>query len=202
MREALGVSALTLKVVSLYRKPSALRDWLTGYKGRPEHGEPRDPQCISYVEAILGRLVIEHGEDLELEAGGVDCIVVVPSTDRPSPHPLEQVLIDLELSQPIRSLLRRGPGPLDFRLPSRDAYELADHQSESLRVLLIDDVYTTGARLNSAAYALGSAGHTVASALVIARRVNPDYSEAALAMWERQAALRFDWRTSPIITSR
>lgn len=79
-----------------------------------------------------------------------------------------------------------------------DGY-VATGSAEPARVLMADDVYTTGARANSAAHALRSAGVTVAGLLVLARRVNTTYDEQAQAMWDRQSARPFDWATSPAL---
>jgi orotate phosphoribosyltransferase len=64
-------------------------------------------------------------------------------------------------------------------------------------VLLIDDLFVTGARMFSAASALVYAGHTVAASLVLARRVNRDWGECQ-QLWDRQASLPFSWATSPL----
>jgi hypothetical protein len=184
-------------VASLYRKPSELRDWLTRYKGRDDEGDPFDPDCLVKVRAILGRMLIEHGDHLEESTGALDGIVVVPSTSRPAPHPLAQLISTLDLDAELLPLLKRGHGQLDFRKPSPAGYQAVDHAPA--RVLLIDDVYTTGARLNSAAFALARAGHEVAGALVVARRVNPDYAAAGQELWDRATAQAFAWDSSPWI---
>ena len=179
-----------------------LRDWLTGYKGREGTDDPYIPDYRSIVESILGRFILEHGEDLELQAGGIDSVCVVPSTERQPPHPLEEILDNLQLDTPICRILRRGEGQLGFRQPSTDAYEVQSGTETPQRILLIDDVYTTGSRLNSAATALRNANHIVVGALVIARRVNLGYAEAAKTMWDQQTGTPFDWATSPVVTNQ
>ena len=69
------------------------------------------------------------------------------------------------------------------------------------RLLLVDDVYTTGSRLNSAAYTLRDAGFEIAGAFVIARRVNVDFDARAAEMWNRQSANTFRWDTSPVLAT-
>lgn len=197
IRAALGAEPLRLSTTSLYRKPSELRDWLTRYKGREDEDDPFDPDCLAKVRAILGRTLIEHGSRIEAAAGHLDGVVVVPSTSRPAPHPLAQLILSLELDLDVLPLLERGQGELGFRKPSREGYRALEHPPA--RVLLIDDVYTTGARLNSAAFALSRSGHKVAGALVLARRINPAYSAAAEDLWNRMAAQTYDWRDSPWI---
>jgi hypothetical protein len=189
---------LPIAVVSWYRKPSSLRDWLTQYKGTQDGSEPAVEAYGELVTALFGRMLFEHGDELARRAGGIDSIAVVPSTSRPAPHPLVRVLDALRLDVPLVDLLHRTAGDLGFRNPSKGAY-LADSAVSAGRVLLVDDVYTTGARSNSAAFALQAAGHQVAGLLVLARRINPDYDERVAAMWALQAAKDFDWRTSPVL---
>lgn len=67
------------------------------------------------------------------------------------------------------------------------------------RVVVADDVYTTGARANSAAHALRTAGVHVAGLFVLARRVNPGFNPRAEQFWAKQAAAPFDWGRSPVV---
>lgn len=195
----LGRPAVPLSVASLYCKPSPLRDWLTCYKGRIDDSEPLIEAYIPIVRALLGRFIIERGQAIAAISGGLDGLVVVPSTERRGPHPLEKVIGSLQLDIPVLPILRRGGGDLGFRKPSREGYEVTDTSHAALRVVVVDDVYTTGARINSATYALTRAGCTVGAALVIARRVNPGYSEVAQEFWNSQHTITFDWTISPVV---
>lgn len=200
VEEQLGRSCLPLSVITLYRKPSVLRDWLTGYKGSVDGSEPHRPEYGSQVAALLGRFVHEHGSDLAHRLGGLDAVVVVPSTDRPPPHPLARLIASrLDLDLPIAPILVRTAGDMGFRRASRQGFAADVSAGELGRILLLDDVYTTGARINSASYAISHAGGIVAGALVLARRINTGYDDRALALWERQQAQGFDWRASPIV---
>lgn len=199
VRELLGVAAVPLDVITLYRKPSAMREWLTGYKGRPERNEPFNADYVAHIRQLLRRYFHEHWQTLATSSGGIDAVTVVPSTDRLPPHPLDTILRSLNLPVPVLLALQRGTGELDFRCPSIDAYTPV-RMSEPKRMLIVDDVYTTGARINSAAYALNAAGHTVAAALVVARRVNTDYNEKSRAFWETRQSTPFDWANPNILT--
>lgn len=196
VREALDREPLALSVVSLYRKPSPLRDALTRYKGRDDEDDPFDLGCVEVVRAMLGRYLLDYGNSLVESSGGIDGIVVVPSTDRTPPHPLENLIDSLELELPRWPMLARGTGELGFRKPNRDGYQVVMDRQPS-RILLVDDVYTTGSRLNSAASALARNGHETVAALVLARRINTDYAPEALQLWEAATAEPFDWQTSP-----
>lgn len=198
--EALGFDAVPIDVITLYRKPSQLREWLTGYKGRSDGTEPLVAGFEDIITALIGRFLHMYFAEIHARSA-VDCIVVVPSTDREPPHPLEILLGRLDFCVPVLPLLIRGSGLLGFRQPSRDGY-IATGDTKPKRVLLVDDVYTTGAHVNSAANALKAGGHTVAGAAVIARRVNVDFAEDAAAFWEQQSSQPFEWSTSPIVNER
>lgn len=199
VESALLMPPIPLSVVSLYRKPSLLRDWLTHYKGRDEdEPAPDDLRPVEHITALVEGFLEHNWARLSNSLGAVDAVVIVPSTNRPAPHPLEKLLNGAAIGV-VRPLLRRGPGPLGFRRPAADGYEIEGTVARGLRVLLIDDVYTTGARINSARYALIRNDVEVRGALVLARRVNPDYHPDARILWETQSAQKFEWATSPYI---
>jgi hypothetical protein len=188
-----------LDMISLYEKSSPLRDWLTRYKGRlDDEDEPFEPEYVDVVKALIARYFYEHGDRIVARCP-VDVITVVPSSSRPLPHPLESLLDELPLTIPVRTLLRRGPGELGFNHPSRDGYLAVDSQPQ--RVLLVDDVETTGARINSAAYTLTDAGHTLAGAFVVARRFNVGYGNTP-TFWKAQKSQGFNWAHGPLVNSQ
>jgi predicted amidophosphoribosyltransferase len=191
----LAVPAVPLDMISLYEKHSQMRQWLTCYKGRLDGSEPFVPEYIEVVKAFYARYFHEHGSRL-IERSPIDVITVVPSSSRPAPHPLESLLGELPLTVPVVQLLERGPGELDWNKPSKDGFRPLD--ATPLRVLLVDDVSTTGARINSAAYALSLGGHHIAGALVAARRLTPDYRETA-ELWNVQKATPFTWEHGPLV---
>lgn len=195
----LGHPALPLNVVSLYQKPSQLRDWMTGYKDSLDGSEPLVPEHQRWVRAILGRYLLEHGAALANHLGGIDAIVVVPSTTRLGPHPLKAIVDSLEVDIPTVHLLERGPGDITHRRPAPDGYvSVSGHLP--MRVLLLDDVYTTGAHADSAAHALRTGGHQVAGLLALARRVNLSFRpDKAEPFWRQQNTSAFDWKSSPIV---
>jgi hypothetical protein len=196
--QKLGVPAVPLDMISLYEKPSQLREWLTCYKGRVDESEPFIPEYVDVVKALIARYFYEHGDRI-LDRSPIDVITVVPSSSRPAPHPLESVLDDLPLTVPVETLLSRGPGELGFNHPSQDGFLATDLQPR--RVLLVDDVETTGARINSAAYTLTNAGHTLAGAFVVARRINVGY-KGTPAFWEAQKSKGFTWSDGPLVNSQ
>ena len=198
IEDVLSDAAITLDVVTLYRKPSPLRDWLTSYKGRLDGSDPHIPEYEHNIRALLGQFFDDHAQRLSSRGGGLDCLVVVPSTHRKPPHPLEKALASIDLPAPVSTMLVRGSGELDFNKPAPDGYELASPQAPK-RVLLVDDVYTTGAHINSAAAALRRGGHIVTGAFVIARRIRTEFHPDAQALWDRQTAIGFAWARGPIV---
>ena len=196
--ETVGFPIGPPSVITLYAKPSALRDWLTRYKGRPGDDEdPFEQGAFDRTKALLGRYLLEHADPLSDAVGSVDCLVTVPSgRDRAGVHPLASLIAELHLASPVVPMLERGPGLLNFRQSAVDGFVVVD-TPQPMRVLLLDDVFVTGARIFSAARALVDAGHEIAGSLVLARRVNRDWGECQ-QLWDRQARERFDWTRSPL----
>ena len=91
-------------------------------------------------------------------------------------------------------MLRRGPGETARRKPDRHAFEPTTEVA-GRRVLLLDDVFTTGARSQSAAYALEEAGAAVSAIVVVARRINPDWRPEVAEWWKCQLAIPYSWST-------
>jgi len=175
--------------VSLYAKPSRLRDWLTFYK---DDGDvAADENAREAIGTVLERFFAENHE--WANSLGADGAIVVPSTLRPPPHPLA-VLLQARGSLPfdVTYGLSRTTENLGHNQPSKDAFAAAE-DLRGRRILLLDDVYTSGARAQSAAYALRSVGAEVAGLFIIGRRYNPGYSEQSAAVFEQQSAAPFTW---------
>lgn len=196
VRTALDRTPLVIAVASLYCKPSPLRDSLTRYKGRNDEDDPFDAAQVELVRSMLGRLLLDHGDALAARFGEPDILVVVPSTDRLPPHPLQAVLDSLELGVSTLPMLERGPGDMSFRHPHPHGFR-ALPTDRARQIWVVDDVYTTGSRLNSAAVALEAAGHRVLGAVVLARRINPGYSDEAAHFWDNARGRTFDWQDGP-----
>ena len=181
--------------ISLYRKPSALRDWLKYYKPGEEE---MIPDYEEQIGLILARYIFEYGSDLMDQVGDVDCVCVVPSARGHGIHRLEEVYREHVGSSgpPLERLLERGPGEVGHRKMS-DVGFLARESVEGRRVLLLDDVYTTGGTSQSAASALQLAGAVVRVILVVGRRLNPDFHPAVQVIWDRQAQQPYDFKTPP-----
>ncbi len=174
---------LPVDVTSLYCKPSPMRDWLTLYK---PNEEALRPEFGTRLAEMLDQRLATASSDWQR----LDLALVVPSTSRPPPHPLEAVVrpvIVKRLGITLTRRLARGSGELGHNRPSRTAFTVSG-TVRGLRILLVDDVYTTGARAQSAAFALMQAGAAAVHILVLGRRINPKFNAAAAALWERQRA--------------
>jgi hypothetical protein len=124
-----------------------------------------------------------------------DTITVVPSTrSRAGPHPLEEAigLLPSQASSWVR-LLEPGAEPIDeHRRANGHAFEplvVANGRS----VLLIDDTFTTGARVQSAASALARVGARIVATVVAGRVIRPDFSDESAALWEHARAQDFSF---------
>lgn len=182
--------------MSLYAKPSPMRDRMRNYKDSDDPVERR--RLGREVAALVERFFVEHRDHLKRRFGGWDAVCIVPSTEREPPHPLERALAHhaVRACGGLATLLRRGPGPIAHRAPNTAAFEPVGRVA-GRRVLLLDDVLTTGARCQSAAGALTSAGADVIVIIVIARRINPDWRPEAAPWWARQLDTPFSWSNPP-----
>jgi hypothetical protein len=149
------------------------------------------------VAGILARYLDEHGEALAEDFGDWDEVVVVPSTKNPYPSALVRALAKdySSLIDPVDWLIL-GTGAMRFNQASESGFvPAADIGGTS--ALLIDDTFTTGARMHSAAHALQSAGVQVIAGLVVARKINPDPKYFTDELWDRQSAIPFAFTDRP-----
>ena len=151
------------------------------------------------LAATLQRFLREHREHIARDAArDWNAITVVPSSRaREGRHPLEDVIrmapalrddLAMLLSPTIESIAHQSPNPGAFYV---------DASAAGLDVLLVDDTFTTGARIQSAASALASAGARVVAAVPIGRVVDTSaekYPEKR-EFWRRQRRAGFDFAT-------
>jgi len=182
--------------ISLYAKPSPMRDRVRYYKDSDDLAERW--RLGREVAALVERFFVEHRDYLEGRFDRWDAACIVPSAEREAPHPLERALIDHTAGAcgRLETLLRRGTGEIGHRRANHQAFEPVG-RVQGRRVLLLDDVLTTGARCQSAARALTTAGADVVLIVVVARRINPDWRPEAGPWWKRQIETPFSWSTRP-----
>ena len=165
---ALGRPLLPVTPVACVGGSSALYRALRQYKS----GEPDVAvRQAARLARLLDRFFTRHAACVAPD--GLDVCVVVPSPrdGRPAPHPLTALVAGSNvLPRPVEAL-SPGRSPVAHRQPSVDGYRAAEGISGK-RVLLVDDVYTTGAHLQSAAVALVDAGARAVHAVVLGRFVH------------------------------
>jgi hypothetical protein len=191
-----GDGPTPVEPISLYVKPSAMRDRLTFYKD-PRGAE--DEHLAIEVAALMDRFFLEHSGELERRYGPMDASVVVPTRHREEgDHPLAAALDRLPAVSipPRETVLSLGSGTIGRRTPDPDGF-VADHAVRGRSLVLLDDVYTTGATAQSAAHALRAAGATVPAIVVIGRRLNPSAIEGVGRLVESQRARGFSFVRSP-----
>ncbi|GAA3271557.1 hypothetical protein GCM10020218_014110 [Dactylosporangium vinaceum] len=176
--------------ISLYSKPSTLRDWLKYYKPNAEEYVPRFSEGLA---AIIRTALTESSNPLEYVVGEWDAVVVVPSSNGRVPHPFESVLAGAGLEKNLMRPLQRTAVPLNHRVMSDEAY-VPNIDVAGAKVLLFDDVYTTGSRSQSAASALQNAGADVLAVVVVGRRINPEFNDRASKLWTEQVVRKFSFQ--------
>lgn len=175
--------------ISLCEKGTLLYDALLGYKTNPDAGVRAEHEVI--LAATLARFLSEHSACI----GEFDLATGVPSTRGRTPPPVARLVDrvtnlrgniafadDLLIPSDGRSV-ERTADPSAF-MPSR--------KLEGQRVLLIDDTWVSGARAQSAAHAITTAGGIVVATIVIARLIDTD-EESAAKLWKLAASAAFEF---------
>jgi predicted amidophosphoribosyltransferase len=149
------------------------------------------------LAAVLWRFLESHEQCLA-HAARLDAfplVTTVPSgeSECDERHPLRWIVS--ELVAPTRDrherLLRRSSHKIDAHVFSPEKF-LAQRSLAGEPVLLIDDTWTTGANLQSAAAALKGAGAGPLAAVVIGRHLNREWHENDRRL--RTLRRPFDWR--------
>lgn len=163
-----------------------------------QYKEDRDPDVrrrfSMQLAALVARFLRSHDQHIIAAAGGRtwNAVTTVPSSKaRVGRHPLVDVL---DMVKALRTsyvdVLTPGPVPTGHRSANQHGFK-ASTIARGRSLLLVDDTYTTGGRLQSAASALDLAGAEVVAALVIGRVMTPEFSPAAKQLWEKASATSF-----------
>jgi predicted amidophosphoribosyltransferase len=157
------------------------------------------------LAAILGTFVKLHERCVAAAcrhgaAAQFDLVTTVPSHDRrrDAHHPLRRVVGGLcqPTSDRHERVLLRTSKHVAGRAFDPERYA-AIRPLEGASVLLIDDMWTTGASAQSAAAALKDAGASSVGAIVIARHLNREWRENDLRL-RRLATRPFDFAACPL----
>jgi hypothetical protein len=185
---------LTVVPISLYAVNSQLWHVLRYYKD----GSGRSAELLAtQVAATIARFTARHLRCVAAAAGGDPAVVTsVPSTrlpPRPGRHPLETAIMRAaRLAPRYQPLLVRGPGHADHNQADDDAFTVPRRLGGE-RVLLLDDTFTTGARLQSAASALRLHGASAVAAVVVGRVINPEWNENCRRIWDQARETQFSF---------
>ncbi len=182
----------------LFALGSPVHRALVGYKAgaSPNSREARARALAETLAAWLG----VHLGCLAGDSGDV-LVVPVPSSaaGRQSwngRHPLEALCNDAATSSPRLStapVLRRGPEPPRRLQASRSGFLVeATSSLRERRVLVVDDMFVSGARSLSAASALASVGAAVLAVVPLGRLVRPEHNEATAAFWRARRLIPYD----------
>ncbi|TWE27428.1 phosphoribosyltransferase [Prauserella muralis] len=146
------------------------------------------------LAAVLWRCLAAHERCLAAAAGcgGFDLVATVPSTGgRTQPHPLATLVgnVVAGTAERVREVLMLNRTDLDQRQPARDRFAVRS-DVRGRDVLLIDDTWTTGAKMQSASAALKTAGARRVGGVAIGRWLTVDYRDNAAWL---TAAQRCSW---------
>jgi len=155
---------------------SGLHREIAAYK---RYAEPFVGYAIRDLAAILECFLVLH--ELCLGAGQLfDLVTTVPSSDRRRDRHNQLRRVVAELVPTVRARHRRLLTPSGVPADQR-AFNPARYQAlgslRGQRVLLIDDMWTTGASAQSAGAVLRDAGASYVAAVVIGRHLNVQYSD-------------------------
>lgn len=148
---------------------------LRGYK----EGWTSSRRLTMELAAVLWRFLDRHEQCLARQAGvrGFSIVTTLPSgKGRDAAHPLHRIVGEIvgHTADRSRQLLEPSGIETEERVDDVRRYTATQTlQGES--VLLIDDTWTTGASVESAAHVLKAAGAGRVGVIVIGRHLNPNY---------------------------
>jgi predicted amidophosphoribosyltransferase len=177
-REHAGLADLVVPLIYATGDTSS-GSMLLGYKNHPVRSVRAAHSAV--IEALLREAITAHERCVDVVVGApVMARVVVPSlTSRPGAHPMAAIARSIglvrqgvELSPALDARCDRVVRSDKFCVLGRDAV-VGRH------VLVIDDVWTTGANAQSAALTLRRAGASAVSVLTVGRWLNPNHPATA-----------------------
>lgn len=188
--------------VTSYRLGDAMHRLLRGYKDA-SLSDVRSDYTAQLAHMVTRWMCQNRDHLLARTQGPWDIVVGVPSSKRPAGSPVDALVDAVPLLAPChRALLARGAEPTDHLVASPRGFVVETSSGKarvpfcgtvrSLRALVFDDSFITGARAQSAVGALRSAGLRVAGVLVVGRVVAPQSAPWQAAYWESRNDQQLD----------
>ena len=153
------------------------------YKSRVDATETEQVAALVGVFMTLHSFAAHHESCLAAKVGlttdRFDLVVAAPSSNAHVDNSHLQRLVDLMPGfdgRVIRGLTATARGRTEHKSPSAERFTLSETMAgvEGKSVLIIDDVWTTGATVRSCALALAEGGANTIGAMVIERFLKPD----------------------------
>lgn len=188
-----GLLADVVAPVALAMDSEQFADELRKYKNSPSPAVRR--QLQQNLSAVLAQFLHDHERCLAAAARvpDFDLVVALPSTRGRTDHPLVSMLgTRVGRTRPrLATPLAATDTQPDERVVTPERFRCATDLT-GRRVLLIDDTWTTGARIQSASICLKQAGATQVAALVLGRWLRSEYRPAR-AFLDQAKEQPFDW---------
>jgi hypothetical protein len=184
-----AVGAVEILPVSMSVEGDLLHRYLRGYK------DDRDLRVQKRMTMALAGLLAVFLHRHQPCVGDYDSICAVPSVQRCAPDQVISRIPQLRVISPKTMTTDGSRGHKDLRLDRFRLTRAVDRE----RVLLVDDTFTRGGSVFSAAATLKEAGAIVVGPLVLGRHVQPNFgpSEAMLSWlggraWNENRCCRCD----------
>lgn len=199
-QSALPVTASALSFVALAVKDEQFARDLYQYKD-PRQSEQERRRLRLGLAAVLWRWLSHHEECLSRRVGVSEFSIVstVPSTRQRASHPLEVIVgRDVALTRDrYQRLLEAVDTQGDDRTADASQFKAVASVPEGAAVLLVDDTFTTGSRVQSAAARLRLSGAGTVGVVCLGRHFNRRqegaHAEAAEAYLQQVRARGWSW---------
>ncbi|MEU4529048.1 hypothetical protein AB0F49_12530 [Micromonospora ureilytica] len=156
------------------------RTWQHHHNLRSYKGAARSEQAQRSLLALLLLFLRDHLACVADRVGASPThVITVPSTrGRVGPHPLA-ALVGSRLGLPwIASSVNLDYGADDHDFHADWFAPLVPTSRAPIHALILEDTWTTGARVQSLAHALKAVGASTVAAIVLGRHVDPTYAPA------------------------
>ncbi len=183
---------VNVRAVTSFQVGDDVHYLLRGYKDAPD--TTTRTACTTAIATLVDHWLAGDGSRWWSRLHSTPALVTaVPSAQRSGKPPVERLIEAVpELASRYRPLLIPGPAPTDHLVASRQGFSVPSLPRKGgidpgTCVLVVDDTFTTGARVQSAVAALRVGGLQVGGALVVGRAVAPDSSPWQRAYWRATA---------------